>query len=101
MEKDFIFNITNDVIYTSYSDFNSPEAKSMMEKHVEIEKFLDKIRMQLTTLRGKFHKSKLSERPKLSTEILTLERTIEKNTEELKRIDNDIRAAELPTINKR
>ena len=101
MEKDFIFNITNDVIYTSYSDFNSPEAKSMMEKHVEIEKFLDKIRLQLTTLRGKFHKSKLSERPKLSTEILTLERTIEKNTEELKRIDNDIRAAELPTINKR
>lgn len=99
-KKDFIFHLNNDITYTSYDDFNSSEAKSLMKKHVETTKFLDKISSQLSSLRAKFHKSSLAERPKLSTEILTLERTIEKNTEELKRLDNEIRALELPTLTK-
>ena len=99
-QKDFTFYINNDVVYTTYSDFKSPEARSMMEKRMETEKFLVKIKLQLNTLREQFYKSKVAERPKLSTEILTLERTVEKNTDDLKKLDNEIRAIEIATFNK-
>lgn len=100
MKNDFVFHVTNDVTYTSFDDFRSSEARSLMQKHVEITVFLDKIRSQLTDLRAQFYKSNTAAKPKLSTEIRTLERTIIKNTEELNKIDNNIRAAEIPMINR-
>lgn len=100
-KKDFIFHITNEVTYTTYDDFNSSEARSLMEKRMKTDEFLGKISKQLSELRAQFHKSKLGDRPKLSTEILTLERTIEKNTETLRELDNEIRSIEIPTLRKR
>ena len=100
-KKDFIFHITNEVTYTTYDDFNSSEARSLMEKRMKTDEFLGKISKQLSELRTQFHKSKLGDRPKLSTEILTLERTIEKNTETLRELDNEIRSIEIQTLRKR
>ncbi len=97
-DNDFIFHLKNGVTYTKFSDFNSSEARSLMQKRIEIEKFLDKISLQLSDLRAKFHQAKVGMRPKISTEITTLENTILKNNAELEKIDNNIRAAEIPTL---
>ena len=97
---DFIFHVKNGLVYTSIEDFNSSEAKSLMQKHLEIEKFLMKIRSQLIGMRAEYKKSNKAQRAKLANEIQTLERSILKNTEELQKLDNNIRAAEIPTLKK-
>lgn len=99
-ETDFVFYINNDLQYTSYADFHSPEARGMMIKRAEILDFLDGINKQLFSLRDQFHKGNTAQKTQLSSRIVTLERTVVKKTEELQQLENNIRITELQALKK-
>lgn len=99
-KPDFTFYIKNGVVYHHITDFNSQEAAALMEKRIKMENFLKDIKSQLTDLRAKYNREPAATRHKYSSKIVTLERSILKNNEELAKIDNEIRAAEIPTLKK-
>ena len=69
-----------------------------MQRLMERKAWLNEVSEKLADLRSQFNKGNTQVKTQLSTEILRLERTIVKSTEEMQQIENNIRAAELPTL---
>lgn len=97
-ERDFVFPVNNRTVYYNYDDFNSSEAKSLMHKYMQYSAQISSSSDKLESLRAEYHKATASQKAKLSTQILSLERNIEKARADLQRTANTIRSAELPTL---
>ena len=97
-EHDFVFHVRNGLTYTRFDDFRSAEARGLMEKHVKVASFIDDIRSQLADLRKSYRKASKASKQKYTDKIVTLERSILKNEDELRGIARAIRAAELSQI---
>ncbi len=97
-EHEFVFHVRNGLTYTRFDDFRSAEARGLMEKHVKVASFIDDIRSQLADLRKSYRKASKATKQKYTDKIVTLERSILKNEDELRGIARAIRAAELSQI---
>lgn len=97
-KADFSFYIKNGVEYTRFDDFVSPEAESLMHKRMKLSEQIEGYYSQLKTLRKQYARSQ--NKNSLISEILRLERAILKDANEVKRMDNEIRAIEIPMLKK-
>ena len=97
-KADFSFYIKNGVEYTRFDDFISPEAESLMHKRMKLSEQIEGYYSQLKTLRKQYARSQ--NKNSLTSEILRLERAILKDANEVKRMDNEIRAIEIPMLKK-
>ena len=99
-KDEFIFYVMNGVRYTRFDDFQSPEARSLMEKRLSMAAQLDSDKALLKQKRAAYAAAKASVRDRMSSVVLQLEKTVSNAAKDLAHIDNDIRSAEQNAIDK-
>ena len=82
----------------SISAANAKENKYPMHKRMKLSEQIEGYYSQLKTLRKQYARSQ--NKNSLTSEILRLERAILKDANEVKRMDNEIRAIEIPMLKK-
>lgn len=98
-EEDFSYYVMNGVRYVCLDDFKSSEARSLMEKRIDLAAQLDADRAELHQMRKAYASAKATARTKMSPSILQLENKVASQMDALKRLDNSIRSAEQAAIN--
>ncbi len=89
--NDFIFGIGKGLIYTSFSDFKSEEAAELMCELLEMYGKLDEKCIMLKQNRVQYHENKSED---LKTEIISLEKQIERLRIDIYKKENSIRNIE-------
>ncbi len=90
--KDFIFSVSNGVIYTTLSDFKKATARTLMSKYIKEESSFNQNIARLAQLRREYAKS--STPSKFNSEIKQLEVNIDKQRIALDELANSVRRAE-------
>lgn len=92
-DKEFEFPISANILYTSFSDFKSAKASSLMKEWLAKETQLDDLQTQLITLRRKYATGSYDS--SIRAQILSLEKQVENETKALNRLRGQIIRAEL------
>ena len=90
----------NGVRYTRFDNFQSSEARSLMEKRVALANQLADDKTELKRMRTAYANAKPAARKKMEQSILQLEHKVSDATKTLANIDNNIRSAEQSAIDK-
>lgn len=99
-DDEFVFYVMNGVRYTRFDNFQSSEARSLMEKRVALASQLADDKTELKRLRAAYANAKPAARKKMEQSILQLEHKVSDATKTLANIDNNIRSAEQSAIDK-
>ena len=99
-DDEFVFYVMNGVRYTRFDNFQSSEARSLMEKRVALASQLADDKTELKRLRAAYANAKPAARKKMEQSILQLEHKVSDATKTLANIDNNIRSAEQSAIYK-
>ena len=99
-DDEFVFYVMNGVRYTRFDNFQSSEARSLMEKRVALASQLADDKTELKRLRAAYANAKPAARKKMGQSILQLEHKVSDATKTLANIDNNIRSAEQSAIDK-
>lgn len=86
-KADFHFPMPGGKIFTTFDDFSSETAKSMMKKYLAASSRLESDLADLTSMRKQYHSSRSES---LKRQILELEKKTEKERAELKKIKSDV-----------
>lgn len=70
IQKDFEFVISNDLVYFTLDEIRSPEARSIYEKVVSLNKQIEALRADIDQQRQAFHEANNSRRDQLGPQIL-------------------------------
>lgn len=101
VEGDFLFILDDATDYTTLANFKSPEAKKMFVKwQEETIKLSSKIAL-LEQKRTQYAEGNNAQKQRMTTEILNLEQTVEKEQERLSSVEKEIRRLELERLNRR
>lgn len=90
--KDFVFPLSNGRIYYTLDDFKTAAGRTMMKKYLDAANKLDQKKNRLTSMRKKYAKS--PESPSLKSQIIALEREVEKDSDALTHIRSEVHRAE-------
>ena len=99
-DDEFVFYVMNGVRYTRFDNFQSSEARSLMEKRVALASQLADDKTELKRMRTAYANAKPAARKKMEQSILQLEHKVSDTTKTLANIDNNIRSAEQSAIDK-
>ncbi|MCM1021136.1 MAG: CDC27 family protein [Muribaculum sp.] len=88
--NDFYFAMPGGKIYRYWDDFNSAKARNLMENYLDAVGKLKIDKRRLATLRKKY----ASGDTRVTSDILELEKDIEKDRSEIKRLSNEVILAE-------
>lgn len=93
-KSSFKFIISDNITYTSLSQFRHDESKQLAERWIKMNKEREKVASKLNTLRYQFISVKEDKKQKLSSNILTLEQTYEKLIYDIYSLEKEIRSYE-------
>ena len=93
--SDFTFVVNDNKVYRNASEFQSPQAKQLMQTWNKSKEELRKVRTTLDRLRKNYHDGTPTQRQQLANEILMLEQNEETLTTQIAKTENEIRKAEL------
>lgn len=93
-KSSFKFIISDNITYTSLSQFRHDESKQLAECWIKMNKEREKVASKLNTLRYQFISVKEDKKQNLSTNILKLEQTYEKLIYDIYSLEKEIRSYE-------
>lgn len=93
-KSSFKFIISDNITYTSLSQFRHDESKQLAERWIKMNKEREKVASKLNTLRYQFISVKEDKKQNLSTNILKLEQTYEKLIYDIYSLEKEIRSYE-------
>ena len=91
---DFEFVIDDHTTYYQWSDFKSPQAKSLFSKYRQLEKSFRQQQNKLEEQRSLYSRAKESDKAKLAPAILDLEKQIQQLSGELEKAAIEVRNTE-------
>ena len=91
---DFEFVIDDHTTYYQWSDFKSPQAKSLFSKYRQLEKSFRQQQNKLEEQRSLYSRAKESDKAKLAPAILDLEKQIQRLSGELEKAAIEVRNTE-------
>ena len=100
-DDEFVFYVMNGVRYTHFDNFQSSEARSLMEKRVALASQLADDKTELKRMRAAYANAKPAARKKMEQSILQLEHKVSDATKTLANIDNNNSTAEQRAIDKK
>ena len=87
---DFYFAMPGGVIYTSWNDFKSPQARNAMDTYLDAKEDIKAVEEELAFLRMQYRDGDRS----VSSDIIPLERKLEQMRTNLKKLSNEVILAE-------
>ena len=90
-DENFVFPLSSNKIYKSFSDFKNRDAKKLMEEYLAKNQSFQKMEKELYALRKRFSANKS---PQLREEIIKLERKVDIERKALHELRNKIYIAE-------
>lgn len=94
-KADFHFVIDNERTYTTLTDFQSPQARQMMQQWIQQSKNLQTDAIMLQRMRDNYATANKTERRKMEEAILRMESTYYPQEQQLKQLEKEIRNAEI------
>lgn len=98
-KHDFTLVINDNLTYTTYSDFKSPQAKALCAEWFKNKEVLKKQKENLDRLRNEYANGSQEKKQQLTPTILQLEQLSEKNEQDLNNAEIQIRNTENQTLN--
>lgn len=101
IDKDFEFVIGNNVVYYTWEEIKSPEAKSYYEKVVAVKKQINELNEKLDNLRNAYTTGNKTRREQLKPSILKTEEQLSSLLNQPKELEKKARNAEINYLKKR
>jgi hypothetical protein len=95
---DFTFVINDSHTYHRWSDFRSPQAKTLFSSYQELDKSLDEQQNKLNRLREQYTEEDADAKRRLTPAILDLEKRVLGLTQEIERTATQVRNTEIETF---